>query len=62
MRCKFSDFWRKHDIEGRGKVGTGFRGCGKIRGRTEKTYPFDKLRAGSQGLNPDVFSINLRPD
>jgi hypothetical protein len=26
-----------------------------------KTYPFDKLRAGSQGLKPDVFSIVYGP-
>jgi hypothetical protein len=36
-------------------------GCGKIRNRTGKTYPFDKLRAGSQGLKPDVFSIIYGP-
>jgi hypothetical protein len=39
------------------RVGHGLTGCGKIRDRAEKTYPFDKLprqaeagRAGSQGL------------
>jgi hypothetical protein len=29
--------------------------------RAGKTYPFDKLRAGSQGLKPDVFSILYGP-
>ena len=24
MHCKFSDFWQNTDIEGGGKVGTGF--------------------------------------
>jgi hypothetical protein len=37
-------------------------GCGKIRDRAGKTYPFDKLRAGSQGLKPDVFSIIYGPN
>jgi hypothetical protein len=36
-------------------------GCGKMRDRAGKTYPFDKLRAGSQGLKPDVFSIIYGP-
>jgi hypothetical protein len=29
--------------------------------RSGKTYPFDKLRAGSQGLKPDAFSIIYGP-
>jgi hypothetical protein len=32
----------------------------KNAGRAEKTDPFDKLRAGSQGLKPDVFSFTAR--
>jgi hypothetical protein len=29
----------------------------KIRDRTRKTYPFDKLRAGSQGLKPSSARV-----
>ena len=34
-----------------------YRGCGEIRDRTTKTYPFDKLRAGSQGLKPSSARV-----
>jgi hypothetical protein len=37
-------------------------GCGRMRDRAGKTYPFDKLRAGPQGLKPDVFSIIYGPN
>ena len=41
--------------------GTASQAAEKFGTGQEKTYPFDKLRAGSQGLKPDVVSIIYGP-